>query len=72
LVEHRGQVDRIPGHHRIGQQIQARRLMQQFLFLLFPQDPLVGEHQEFTQRVQGLALVELSLDPSPVVLALQV
>jgi hypothetical protein len=46
--------------------------MQQFLFLLPAQNPLVGEQQKFTQPVESLTLVELRLDPSPIVLAFQV
>jgi hypothetical protein len=43
------------------------------LLLLLPPDLApVGEKQELPQRVQGLALVELGVDPAPELLALQV
>ena len=67
LLDHRGHVDRVPGHHRVGHQVQAARLVPQLLLLLLPERALVGEQQELPQAVQGLALVELGVDPPPVV-----
>ena len=70
--DHSGHVDRVPGHHRVGHQVQAPRLVPQFLLLLLPERALVGEEQELPQAVEGLALVELAEDPPPVILALEV
>ena len=62
-VDHGGHVDRVPGHHRVGHQVQAASLVPQLLLLLLPERALVGEQQELPQAVQGLALVELAEDP---------
>jgi hypothetical protein len=43
------------------------------LFLLLPPDfAPVGEEQELPQRVQGLAIAEVGVDPAPELLTLQV
>ena len=66
LLDRRRHVDRVPGDHGIGQQVQAPRLVRLLLLLLPPDRALVGEEQELPQGVQGLALVELGVDPPAV------
>src|SRR4051812_21426396 len=64
--------DRVPRDHTVGQQVQAHRLVHLFLLLPPPDLAPAGEEQELPQRVQGLALVNLGVDPPPELFALQV
>ena len=56
LVDDRLHVDRVPDHHRIGDEIQAGRLMH-LLLGLFPADgALIGEKEEAAQGMEACRL----------------
>ena len=63
-------VDCIPGHDRVGHQVQAEDLIRLLLSLAPPDFALVGEEEEAAQGVQRFTFVQLSLDPAAVVFAL--
>lgn len=65
LVDHGGHVHRVPVHYRVGDQVQAPRLVPQLLFLPLAERSLVREQQELPQAVEGLTLVELGVNSPP-------
>ena len=65
-------IDRVPRDHRVGQEVQAGRLVHLFFLLLPPDLAPVGKEQELSQGVQRFPLVELGVDPAPELLALQI
>jgi hypothetical protein len=71
-VDRRRHVDCIPRDHRVGQEVQAGRLVHLLLLLLPPDLAPIGEEQELPQRVQRLPLVELGVDPASELPALQI
>ena len=62
--------DCVPGHDHVGHQVQAEDLIRLLLSLAAPDLALVGEEEEAAQGVQRFSFVQLSMDPSAVVFAL--
>ena len=65
LIDHRLHVHGIPDHDGISGQVQATGLIVLFNFCLASDLAFIGDRKEPTEGVQGLALVELRVDPSP-------
>jgi len=72
LIYRRRHVQRVPGDDGVGEEVQASRLVRLGILLLPADLPLVGEEEELAKRMEGLALVELPVDPPAVLLALEV
>ena len=65
LVQHSGHVNRVPGHHCVGEKIKATGLVVLFLFLFPPHRAAVSEEQETSQCVECLSLVKLGDGTAP-------
>src|SRR6266851_2266603 len=65
-------VDRVPGHYGIGHKIETTGLIGLIFGLVSPNVALIGKEEKLSKCMQGLPFVQLCVDASPIVRALQI
>jgi hypothetical protein len=72
LFDDRMHGDGVPDNDGIADKVKAKRLMGLLFRLFVPDLPLVSEEEKASQRMQGLAFVELEVNAASVLFTLQV
>src|SRR5229473_5831745 len=65
-------VDGVPGHYGIGHKIETTGLVGLIFGLVSPNVALIGKEEKLSECMQGLPLVQLCVDASPIVRTLQI
>ena len=65
-------IDRVPGHYRIGHEIETTGLVGLIFGLVSPNVALISKEEKLSECMQGLPFVKLCVDASPIIRALQI